>query len=111
MTLKQFKRVALLRFGLHGIRSHFARFSPRLPGFLAKYIRHSTAFHPINTETERIFQGRLDTGQIVAAAVVELIRRNNPPGSFAEKLDPIIRSAYGECWDQANDKEYEEPKE
>src|ERR1700675_2872912 len=58
MTLKQFKRVALLRFGLHGIRSHFARFSPRLPGFLAKCIRHSTAFHPINTETERIFQGR-----------------------------------------------------
>lgn len=42
--------------------------------------------------------------------VVELIRRNNLPGSFAEKLDPIIRSAYGQCWDQANDKEYDEPK-
>jgi hypothetical protein len=41
--------------------------------------------------------------------VVELIRRNNLPESFAEKLDPIIRSAYGECWDQANDKDYEEP--
>jgi hypothetical protein len=40
---------------------------------------------------------------------VELIRRNNLPGSFAEKLDPVVRPAYGECWDQANDKEYEEP--
>jgi len=41
--------------------------------------------------------------------VVELIRRNQLPGSFAEKLDPIVRFAYAECWDQANDKEYEEP--
>ena len=41
--------------------------------------------------------------------VVELIRRNNLPTSFAEKLDPITRSVYGECWDQANDKGYEEP--
>ncbi len=41
--------------------------------------------------------------------MVVLIRRSNLPASFAEKLDPITRSAYGECWDQANDKEYEEP--
>jgi len=41
--------------------------------------------------------------------VVELIRRNNLTQSFAEKLDPIVRSAYRECWYQANDKEYEEP--
>lgn len=42
--------------------------------------------------------------------VVELIRRNNLPEAFADKLDPVARSAYGECWDQANDKEYEGPK-
>lgn len=41
--------------------------------------------------------------------VVELIRRNHLPESFADGLDPVARSAYGECWDQANDKEYEEP--
>jgi hypothetical protein len=42
--------------------------------------------------------------------VVELIRRNQLPASFAVNLDPVARSAYGECWDQANDEEYEEPK-
>ena len=39
--------------------------------------------------------------------VVELIRRNGLPESFADKLDSVVRSAFGECWDQANDKEYE----
>jgi len=43
--------------------------------------------------------------------VVELIRRNHLPGSFADALAPVVRSAYGECWDQANDEEYEEPME
>ena len=41
--------------------------------------------------------------------VVELIRRHNLPESFADKLDPVVRSAYGECYDQANDEEYEGP--
>ncbi len=41
--------------------------------------------------------------------VVELIRRNNLPESFSEKLDPVVRSAYGECYDQATSEEYEEP--
>ena len=41
--------------------------------------------------------------------VVELIRRNNLPAAFAEQLDPTIRSAFGECHDQAIDEEYEEP--
>lgn len=41
--------------------------------------------------------------------VVELIRRNNLPESFADKLDLVVRSAYGECYDQAIDKEYDGP--
>lgn len=41
--------------------------------------------------------------------VVELIRRNNLPESFTDKLDPIVRAAYGECYDQAKDEEYEGP--
>lgn len=41
--------------------------------------------------------------------VVELIRRNNLPESLADQLDPVVLAAYGECWDQANDEEYEEP--
>jgi len=41
--------------------------------------------------------------------MVELIRRNQLPESFADGLDPIVRPAFGECWDQANDKEYEGP--
>lgn len=41
--------------------------------------------------------------------VVELIRRNNLPAAFAEQLDSTVRSAFGECHDQANDEEYEEP--
>lgn len=40
--------------------------------------------------------------------VVELIRRNQLPEVFGEKLDPIVRGPYGECWDQANDEGYEE---
>lgn len=43
--------------------------------------------------------------------VVELIRRNNLPESFADKLDPVVRAAYGECYDQAVDEEYEAPAE
>ena len=41
--------------------------------------------------------------------VVELIRRNNLPESFADQLDPIVRSPYGECHDQANEPDYEGP--
>ncbi len=41
--------------------------------------------------------------------VVELIRRNNLPESLSEKLDPIVQLAYGECFDQANDAEYDSP--
>jgi len=39
--------------------------------------------------------------------VVELIRRNNLPVTFGEQLDPLVRPAYGECFDQATDEEYE----
>ena len=39
--------------------------------------------------------------------VVELIRRNNLPSSFADGLDPVVHGAYGECFDQASDEEYE----
>ena len=38
--------------------------------------------------------------------VVELIRRHDLDESFAEQLDPLVRAAYGECYDQANDPEY-----
>jgi len=41
--------------------------------------------------------------------VVELIRRNNLPESFADKIDPVVRSAFKECFDQANDPEYGGP--
>ena len=40
--------------------------------------------------------------------VVELIRRHGLPESFAEQLDPVVSTAFGECWDQANDDAYEE---
>jgi len=43
--------------------------------------------------------------------VVELIRRNSLPADFAEQLDPIVRSAYRECYDQAHEAEYEGPSE
>ena len=39
--------------------------------------------------------------------VVELIRRNNLPETFRDKLDPVARSGYGECYDQARDEEYD----
>ena len=42
--------------------------------------------------------------------VVELIRRNNLPENFAEQLDPVARTAYGECFDQANDPGYDGPE-
>ena len=38
--------------------------------------------------------------------VVELIRRNNLAESFAEGLDPVARTPYKECFDQANDPQY-----
>ena len=37
--------------------------------------------------------------------VVELIRANGLAESFADRLDPTVRSAYGQCYDQANDPE------
>jgi hypothetical protein len=43
--------------------------------------------------------------------VVELIRRNNLLESFAEQLDPAVRTAYKECYDQAVDQEYEGRRE
>lgn len=41
--------------------------------------------------------------------VVELIRRNNLPEEFAECLDPVVQSAFSECYDQATDEDYEGP--
>ncbi len=43
--------------------------------------------------------------------VVELIRRHGLPESLADQLDPVVRSAFGECFDQANDEEYEGPSD
>lgn len=39
--------------------------------------------------------------------VVELIRRNNLTESFADQLDPVVRTPYRECFDQANDPQYD----
>jgi len=39
--------------------------------------------------------------------VVELIRANHLPESFADRLDSVVHSAYLQCWDQANDPGYE----
>jgi hypothetical protein len=39
--------------------------------------------------------------------VVELIRRNQLTEDFADQLDPSVRTAYKECFDQANDPNYE----
>ncbi len=41
--------------------------------------------------------------------VVELIRRNNLEASLADRLDPVVRTAYGECYDQGNDPGYDGP--
>ncbi|UCF34693.1 MAG: hypothetical protein JSV78_05190 [Phycisphaerales bacterium] len=41
--------------------------------------------------------------------VVELIRRNALPESFGSKLERVVRKAFGECFDQARDEEYEPP--
>ena len=41
--------------------------------------------------------------------VVELIRRNGLPESFADDLNPVVRTAFGECFDQAHDEEYDPP--
>lgn len=41
--------------------------------------------------------------------VVELIRHNQLTESFSEQLDPVVRSAYQQCYDQATDPEYEGP--
>lgn len=43
--------------------------------------------------------------------VVELIRRHSLPESFSDSLDPVVRTAFAECYDQAHDEEYEGPKE
>jgi len=41
--------------------------------------------------------------------VVELIRRNQLPESLADQLDPVVRTPYQECFDQAGDPRYEHP--
>lgn len=41
--------------------------------------------------------------------VVELIRRNNLAESLADQLHSSVRSAFGECCDQAQDSWYDEP--
>jgi len=41
--------------------------------------------------------------------VVELIRRNTLTESFADQLDPVVRTAYRECFDQAVDPHYDSP--
>jgi len=64
---------------------------------------------PTNQSRERVGCGPL-INQSRDRKGAELIRRNELPVSFADGLDPVVRSAYGECWDQANDEEYEEPK-
>lgn len=43
--------------------------------------------------------------------VVELIRRNSLTESFADKLEPTVRDAYLQCFDQATDAEYEGPQD
>ena len=39
--------------------------------------------------------------------VVELIRRNDLREEFAESLNPLVRTPFAECFDQATDEEYE----
>ncbi len=41
--------------------------------------------------------------------VVELIRAHKLQEAFADQLDPIVRTAFKECFDQANDPQYESP--
>jgi hypothetical protein len=41
--------------------------------------------------------------------VVELIRRNKLTETFADQLDPIVRTPYRECFDQATDPHYDSP--
>lgn len=39
--------------------------------------------------------------------VVELIRRNQLSETFADQLDPVARTPFHECFDQANDPSYD----
>jgi hypothetical protein len=39
--------------------------------------------------------------------VVELIRRNKLPETLADQIHPTVRSAYVQCYDQANEEGYE----
>jgi hypothetical protein len=41
--------------------------------------------------------------------VVELIRANSLIEPFVDRLDPTVRSAFKQCFDQANDPQYEGP--
>ncbi len=41
--------------------------------------------------------------------VVELIRRNDLPQSFGDQMDPLVKTAFKECYDQAHDPEYGGP--
>ena len=41
--------------------------------------------------------------------VVEVIRVHRLAESFAEQLDPTVRTTFRECFDQANDPQYENP--
>ncbi len=42
--------------------------------------------------------------------VVELIRHHRLDEAFAEQMNALVRSAYLQCWDNANDPEYEGPQ-
>jgi hypothetical protein len=42
--------------------------------------------------------------------VVELIRRHALPEQFSDQVNPIVRSAYLQCWDEARDENYEGPQ-
>jgi len=39
--------------------------------------------------------------------VVELIRRNQFPETLADHIHPTVRSVYRQCYDQANEEDYD----
>lgn len=61
------------------------------------------------TDVSEFVESKLATGRFKDwGEIVDLIRRIHLTEDFALQLDPSVRSAYKQCFDQANDPHYNE---
>jgi hypothetical protein len=61
------------------------------------------------TEVSEFVESKLASGRFKDwGEIVELIRRIHLSEDFALQLDPSVRAAYRQCFDQATDPQYEE---